>query len=603
MSSALLGTPEGRASSKWDETDGKNAKARQQAFAGLHQRQKVDVSNILGLAKEARILKTVLVRYNGVQYGIQVDNALGKVIDLKKEIEKQTMVRVKRQVIKELEGIHDNTLVNQLPPYILGKQLLLTGDASVSITDACDTGDADFGPKQREISKVNAKQSGRLRNPNERSEEHRKVGNDYFKIGAWEQALDMYTRAINALPDDAKALCNRSACWAYLERYKEALFDADQAIFYDPLWAKGWSRKGYAHFQLKQYDESVRAYDEGMKLAPQNQDMADGRERAEKAGGDAKRAIERARLLAEEKRKRDQETLKKHGLDGKFKSLDENAQYEIQKQQYQEELHRLRRDRRVAIELWIRSTRTEMTKPEMDHNSCPYVDIFQTLRGQCRKTGCKMWYRDIRNIMNAWNDTTVLLCETCGADHRDHEDCGKYEPMDPKPPQPPGRRKQEVIQGVYDGSGFNGKDFGDKTEERMAQADSGGMSTADLFAKQSEEGEAVGKSNGFAEPKKEGKNPMEGQVLTTADFQKNAVEREELPDNCDVFGNLLGACLDCGSDKCAEYCRPVREKKFNPMGITVDFNDTGMLECGCCGCSVLRHENLGKHSSWSKTDK
>jgi tetratricopeptide (TPR) repeat protein len=63
----------------------------------------------------------------------------------------------------------------------------------------------------------------------------------------WEEAQDLYGRAVNALPDDVKALSNRSATWAQLRRFQDALLDADMALQYAPLPPPWRAREGLSH--------------------------------------------------------------------------------------------------------------------------------------------------------------------------------------------------------------------------------------------------------------------------------------------------------------------------------------------------------------------
>ena len=57
-----------------------------------------------------------------------------------------------------------------------------------------------------------------------------------------------------------------------LRREAQALFDADQAVDYDPSFAKGWSRKGSIHLFLKEFHKSMDCYNKILELEPDNAD-------------------------------------------------------------------------------------------------------------------------------------------------------------------------------------------------------------------------------------------------------------------------------------------------------------------------------------------
>ena len=59
-------------------------------------------------------------------------------------------------------------------------------------------------------------------------------GNDLFKLGAYEDAIDFYTRAINADPQNEKAFGNRCAANTMMKHFKQAVIDAEYGIRLNP---------------------------------------------------------------------------------------------------------------------------------------------------------------------------------------------------------------------------------------------------------------------------------------------------------------------------------------------------------------------------------
>lgn len=79
----------------------------------------------------------------------------------------------------------------------------------------------------------------------------------------FEDAIAAYTEAI-ALDDKNHVLySNRSAAYAKLLKYEEALQDAEKTVEVNPTWPKGYSRKGAALTGLEKFEEALTAYDDG----------------------------------------------------------------------------------------------------------------------------------------------------------------------------------------------------------------------------------------------------------------------------------------------------------------------------------------------------
>jgi len=548
--------------------------------------KKIDISNIWGTVATSIQTRNVAVVWQSKPYTLQIDHANGTLLDIKKELEARTKVRYKRQVLKGLESLPDDTVVNTIPNYIMDKQLIMLGDPSVDIMDAFDTTEMEEAAAAAEAEaakkKVNAGAAGRNRTPLERADDHRQKGNALFREGLFEEALDLYTRAVNALKDDVKALSNRSACWASMAKFKEALFDAEMAISYDPNWPKLWGRKGLAHFYLKQFDEAVAAYSKQADMDPENFEAKKNVGRSEVAGGNMQRIKEKEKaqkLANEQRRLAERDRLAKYGGDGFGGARDEHAKYKLALEHHEERLKTLRKERREAINTWRRSCRTEMERPEEKPGGSIRVDVFGHLRGACRKTGCMMWNRDISK-MNGWSDMNVLKCEDCGGAHQDHEDCGVYDPNDPPPPKPPGKQA-EAIAGVHHAT----------ADDFKAMAGKGGVSSSSEPA--------------ISDPTINLKRSAPGKPATysTKDFQSasSSVAEEERPSFVDLFGQMRGHCESCGQTSCSEYKRPEpKQTGFNPNGITVNFNDTSLLLCDNCGCDATHHASKGSYDNREK---
>ena len=67
--------------------------------------------------------------------------------------------------------------------------------------------------------------------------EQKELGNAEFKAGNYEKAISFFTKSIE-LGGDHVLYSNRSACYAGLGKWDEALKDAESCIEKSPTWAK-----------------------------------------------------------------------------------------------------------------------------------------------------------------------------------------------------------------------------------------------------------------------------------------------------------------------------------------------------------------------------
>ena len=75
-------------------------------------------------------------------------------------------------------------------------------------------------------------------------------GNVAFQAGQFEEAIKLFSEAIEINPNNHVYFSNRSGAYASLENYEKALEDAEKCVEINPSWAKGYARKGFAQFYL-----------------------------------------------------------------------------------------------------------------------------------------------------------------------------------------------------------------------------------------------------------------------------------------------------------------------------------------------------------------
>lgn len=87
---------------------------------------------------------------------------------------------------------------------------------------------------------------------------------------------DKFTQAIAIEPSNHILYSNRSAAYASKKDYQHALEDAEKVTEIKPDWAKGWGRKGAAMHGLGDLLGAHDAYEEGLKLDPNNAQNKNG---------------------------------------------------------------------------------------------------------------------------------------------------------------------------------------------------------------------------------------------------------------------------------------------------------------------------------------
>ncbi|GAA0157068.1 hypothetical protein LIER_14412 [Lithospermum erythrorhizon] len=115
------------------------------------------------------------------------------------------------------------------------------------------------------------------------AEEAKAKGNAAFAAGNFQEAIQHFTEAINLSPSNHVLYSNRSASYASLSQYSQALTDAQKTVDLKPDWAKGYSRLGSAFFGLNRINDAVQAYKKGLEIDPNNEALKSGLKDAEAA--------------------------------------------------------------------------------------------------------------------------------------------------------------------------------------------------------------------------------------------------------------------------------------------------------------------------------
>ncbi|GBG31328.1 Tetratricopeptide repeat protein 1 [Hondaea fermentalgiana] len=106
-------------------------------------------------------------------------------------------------------------------------------------------------------------------------EASREAGNEALGNGEFARAVEIYSRALVADPEDEKLYSNRSLAHYRQDNFKAAIADADEAIRLKPTWERGYVRKALAMEKAGASDEEVLAvYEKGALEVPHSMLLA-----------------------------------------------------------------------------------------------------------------------------------------------------------------------------------------------------------------------------------------------------------------------------------------------------------------------------------------
>lgn len=105
------------------------------------------------------------------------------------------------------------------------------------------------------------------------SQEYKKTGNDLFKEDKYEEALEMYTKALRTCPfsfskERSIFYSNRSVCFLKMKDLDKCIKECSQSINLDPTFAKPLLRRAECHETNDKFDEAVEDYKKLIDLEP-----------------------------------------------------------------------------------------------------------------------------------------------------------------------------------------------------------------------------------------------------------------------------------------------------------------------------------------------
>eukprot|EP00756_Hemistasia_phaeocysticola_P009003 Hpha_TRINITY_DN14801_c1_g6::TRINITY_DN14801_c1_g6_i1::g.169188::m.169188/K09553/STIP1; stress-induced-phosphoprotein 1 len=113
------------------------------------------------------------------------------------------------------------------------------------------------------------------------AEEYKAKGNAAFKENNFPEAVKWFTQAIQLDEKNHVLYSNRSAAYASMRMWMEALEDAKICTTIKPDWAKGYSRLGAAFEGVHSFTDAVAAYEKGLRIDGNMEALKTGLARAQ----------------------------------------------------------------------------------------------------------------------------------------------------------------------------------------------------------------------------------------------------------------------------------------------------------------------------------
>ncbi|XP_073722448.1 RNA polymerase II-associated protein 3 [Misgurnus anguillicaudatus] len=171
---------------------------------------------------------------------------------------KKTKQRVKRQT-KRNNGVKERKETERIKSYDYQAWDRLNVDKVL------ESMDAEESPVQSNESDSEAIQVDR-----DLALAEKEKGNELFKSGQYDAAVECYTRGMNADPYNPVLPTNRAASFIRLKKFAVAESDCNLAIALDSKYTKAYARRGAARTALRNHQGALDDYEMVLKLDPGN---------------------------------------------------------------------------------------------------------------------------------------------------------------------------------------------------------------------------------------------------------------------------------------------------------------------------------------------
>eukprot|EP00667_Euglena_gracilis_P012104 EG_transcript_12406 len=111
----------------------------------------------------------------------------------------------------------------------------------------------------------------------------KEAGNQAFREGDLERALEFYSQAVDANPHEPTYYSNRSAAYYKLGKFQRAIDDAMKCVELRPEWPKGFFRLGEAYHARGLFAKASDAFSTALDLDPTDVGVREALARSQKA--------------------------------------------------------------------------------------------------------------------------------------------------------------------------------------------------------------------------------------------------------------------------------------------------------------------------------
>jgi stress-induced-phosphoprotein 1 len=104
----------------------------------------------------------------------------------------------------------------------------------------------------------------------EKAEEAKQRGNEFFRAQKWSDAVNEYEEAVKRAPKNAAIRNNLAAALCKILDFSGAQRQVEVALEIDPAYVKAWARLGDIQMMFKEYHKAMESYKKGLAIDPEN---------------------------------------------------------------------------------------------------------------------------------------------------------------------------------------------------------------------------------------------------------------------------------------------------------------------------------------------
>lgn len=104
-----------------------------------------------------------------------------------------------------------------------------------------------------------------------KGEQHYKSGQDKANKNEWKAAIESFSRAIEAEPDNPFYYNERAVCYLNIDQYDLSLFDMNKSVEIAPKYAYFYTSRGFLKARMRDMQGCVADYEKSLELDPKNE--------------------------------------------------------------------------------------------------------------------------------------------------------------------------------------------------------------------------------------------------------------------------------------------------------------------------------------------